>query len=103
MRRFAARLNNLPGLRVFLSERDNQSGVLSIVPKRMSCDALSERLGAAGIAVRSGLHCAPLAHETAGTLQTGTVRLSVSPFNTPQEIDYTADVIEKILKNSYKL
>ena len=29
-----------------------------------------------GIAVRAGLHCAPLAHESAGTLQTGTVRVS---------------------------
>ena len=103
MRRLAVRLNNLPGLRVFLSDTDNQSGVLSVVPDGMSCDALSGQLGAAGIAVRSGLHCAPLAHETAGTIQTGTVRLSVSPFNTPQEIDRTADVIEKILKNSYKL
>lgn len=48
-------------------------------------------------------HRAPLAHDTAGTLQTGTVRLSVSLFNTPREIDRTADVIENILKNSYKL
>ena len=77
--------------------------MLSVVPENMSCDALSERRGAAGIAVRSGLHCAPLAHDTAGTLQTGTVRLSVSPFNTPREIDRAADVIENILKNSYKL
>ena len=103
IRRLAARLNDLPGLRVFLSEGDNQSGVLSVVPAPIDCDTLSERLGAAGIAVRAGLHCAPLAHETAGTIQTGTVRLSVSPFNTPQEINRTADVIEKILKNSYKL
>ena len=103
MHRLAARLNKLPGLRVFLSERDNQSGVLSVIPSGMSCDALSERLGAAGIAVRSGLHCAPLAHETAGTIRTGTVRLSVSPFNTPQEIDCAAERIENILKNSYKL
>ena len=77
--------------------------MLSVVPENMSCDALSERLGAAEIAVRSGLHCAPLAHDTAGTLQTGTVRLSVSLFNTPREIDRAADVIENILKNSYKL
>lgn len=103
IRRLAVRLNNLPGLRVFLSESNNQSGVLSVIPSSMSCDALSERLGAAGIAVRCGLHCAPLAHETAGTIQSGTVRLSLSPFNTPQEIDRTADVVEKILKNSYKL
>ena len=103
MRRLAARLNILPGLRVYYSDKNDQSGVLSVVPVKMSCDALSERLGAAGIAVRSGLHCAPLAHDTAGTLQTGTVRLSVSLFNTPREIDRAADVIENILKNSYKL
>ena len=103
MRRLAARLNILPGLRVYYSDKNDQSGLLSVVPENMSCDALSERLGAAGIAVRSGLHCAPLAHDTAGTLQTGTVRLSVSPFNTPREIDRAADVIENILKNSYKL
>ena len=103
MRRLAARLNILPGLRVYYSDKNDQSGVLSVVPENMRCDALSERLGAAGIAVRSGLHCAPLAYDTAGTLQTGTVRLSVSPFNTPREIDRAADVIENILKNSYKL
>ena len=101
--RLAARLNDLPALRVYLSENDNQSGVLSVVPEKIGCDALSERLGAAGIAVRSGLHCAPLAHETAGTLSTGTVRLSVSPFNTAQEIYRAAETLENILKNSYKL
>lgn len=54
MRRLAARLNILPGLRVYYSDKNDQSGVLSVVPENMSCDALSERLGAAGIAVRSG-------------------------------------------------
>ena len=33
-------------------------------------------LGKRGIAVRAGLHCAPLAHESAGTLDRGTVRVS---------------------------
>ena len=103
LRRLAVRLNDLPALRVYLSEKDNQSGVLSVVPEKIGCDVLSERLGAAGIAVRSGLHCAPLAHETAGTLSTGTVRVSVSPFNTAQEIYRAAETLENILKNSYKL
>ena len=35
-----------------------------------------EKLARQGIAVRAGLHCAPLAHESAGTLDTGTVRIS---------------------------
>ena len=33
-------------------------------------------LGKRGIAVRAGLHCAPLAHESAGTIAQGTVRVS---------------------------
>ncbi|MCL6576882.1 aminotransferase class V-fold PLP-dependent enzyme [Kyrpidia sp.] len=38
------------------------------------------------IAVRSGLHCSPLAHQVAGTLDEGLVRVSVSWFNTENDI-----------------
>lgn len=47
------------------------------------CEELGEELGRRGIALRAGLHCAPLAHRTAGTLETGTLRASVSAFTTP--------------------
>jgi len=39
------------------------------------------------ISVRAGLHCAPDAHRTIGTLECGTIRLSVGNFNTEEEID----------------
>jgi cysteine desulfurase family protein len=39
-----------------------------------------------GIQVRTGLHCAPLAHKTIGTYPTGTVRLSAGYFTTPEDI-----------------
>lgn len=39
------------------------------------------------IAVRVGLHCAPLAHRTIGTFPEGTVRVSPGIFNTSDEID----------------
>ena len=52
----------------------------------VDCEAVGEALGRRGIAVRAGLHCAPLAHRSAGTLETGTVRVSVSAFNTQQEL-----------------
>ena len=48
-----------------------------------------EQMGAVlaerGVAVRAGMHCAPLAHDSAGTLKTGTIRLSVSDLNTLEE------------------
>ena len=49
-----------------------------------------------GVAARAGLHCAPLAHETLGTLAQGIVRLSPGPFSTAAEIDAVAEAIERI-------
>jgi len=40
-----------------------------------------------GIAVRTGLHCAPLVHEALGTLHGGAVRFSLGPFTTEEQID----------------
>lgn len=54
---------------------DGQSGTLSF-RCAMDCEDAAQALGEKGIAVRAGLHCAPLAHRSAGTLETGTVRLS---------------------------
>jgi len=48
------------------------------------------------IFVRVGLHCAPLAHKTLGTLPEGTVRISMGFFNTLQDIEDTAEAIRKI-------
>ncbi len=49
-----------------------------------------------GIAVRSGLHCAPGAHRELGTFPSGTVRVSPGPFNTPEQIDHLAEAVRAI-------
>ena len=49
-----------------------------------------------GVALRAGLHCAPFAHKTAGTLPDGTVRLSVSAFNRPFEIDAALRALREV-------
>jgi len=61
------------GMRVFSGP--HQSGTISFVPG-CDCEEAADLLAKQGIAVRAGLHCAPLAHESAGTLDTGTVRVS---------------------------
>ena len=61
------------GMRVF--DGPHQAGTVSFLPG-MDCEDAAARLARLGIAVRAGLHCAPLAHESAGTLETGTVRIS---------------------------
>lgn len=73
--RCAARLEKL-GMQVF--HGPHQSGTVSFVP-RQDCESAAEFLANRGIAVRAGLHCAPLAHESTGTLETGTVRVSFGP------------------------
>lgn len=71
----AAGLKQL-GYQVFSG--DHQAGTVSFVPNR-DCEETAKALAERGIAVRAGFHCAALAHESAGTLQTGTVRLSYGP------------------------
>ena len=61
------------GLRVFAGA--HQAGTISFVSPG-DCEEFAQKLGRQGIAVRAGLHCAPIAHESAGTLDTGTVRIS---------------------------
>ncbi len=52
------------------------------------------------IMTRVGLHCAPLAHRTIGTAPSGTVRLSMGCFNTPDEVDYVCRAVREIAKKS---
>lgn len=49
-----------------------------------------------GIAVRSGLHCAPLVHRKFGTLEQGMVRASLGVETTPRDMRYFASVLKKI-------
>lgn len=74
-----------------------QAGVLSVRIEGMDCEEAAEQLGQRGVAVRAGLHCAPLAHETAGTLKPGTVRFSFSPFNTEREALSAANAVLEML------
>jgi selenocysteine lyase/cysteine desulfurase len=58
-------------------------------------------LGEKGIAVRAGLHCAPLAHESAGTLQTGTVRVSYGFDASPCQTGELLLAMEKIAQKEH--
>lgn len=91
-------LRQLPGVQVFAEPGlGNQTGVLSVTAEGRDCEALAQALAERGTAVRAGLHCAPLAHRTAGTLDTGTVRLSLSDFNTPEEVFQVLESFRRVL------
>lgn len=88
----------IPGVRIFRGEK-SQIGLFSFLIAGKDCETVSQQLGEAGVAVRAGLHCAPLAHQTAGTLESGTVRASFSIFNRSDQIERAADLICAIAKN----
>lgn len=76
-----------------------QTAVVAFNIEGMDCGDLSLFLdGEYGIANRSGLHCAPLAHETIGTLESGACRLSPGYFNTKEEIDEVIEAVYEIAR-----
>ena len=54
------------------------------------------------IAVRPGLHCAPLAHKTIGTEKIGAVRFSVGPFTKKSDILAAVKALNEISENDYE-
>jgi len=88
-------LRDIPGIRLWTSsEPGRQTGVLSFLREGEDPELTAERLSDRGFALRAGLHCAPLAHETAGS--GGTVRLSFSVFNTFGELDQLAGALKNL-------
>ena len=66
---------------------EHRSGVVPINIEGMDSSEVANILDSSyGIAVRPGLHCAPLAHKAIGTEKIGAVRFGVGPFNKRADI-----------------
>lgn len=97
LRQLITGLRRIDDLELFYApEARSQCGVLSLRSRSVDCETLAAKLSDRGVAVRGGLHCAPLAHESGGTMETGTVRLSLSPFLSPREIDGAIAILRDI-------
>lgn len=98
--RAANGLERLPGITVYAAKDSSlQAGVLSFRVEGMDCESVGEALAERDIAVRAGLHCAPLAHQTAGTISTGTIRVSFSVFNSGGEVDRLVRAATEIVQS----
>ena len=75
----------------------NQLGTLSFRSGE-DCEEAAERLSGKGIAVRAGLHCAPLAHRSAGTIRTGTVRVSTGPDTCGEDLEELRRAVQTSLR-----
>lgn len=81
------------GMKVYSGQ--HQAATVSFLAN-MDCEEAAQLLARQAIAVRAGLHCAPCAHESAGTLETGTVRVSIG-------YDIYDSQIEAFLRKASKL
>ena len=94
----AGGLRRIRGVNVYYTgDRNVQSGVLSFTAEGRDCEEIASELGKRGICVRAGLHCAPSAHETVGTLKKGTVRVSFSAFNSKKDVMRFLNTMGRIL------
>ena len=99
---FAAEcLSTIPSLTIFGPTAPSlHAGVLSCTVEGIDSSSLAFALDRNfDIAVRAGLHCAPLAHRTLGTFPAGTVRVSPGFFNTRDEIAFFSDAVVKCMND----
>ena len=66
----------------------------------LDCEEMAGVLGRRGFALRAGLHCAPMAHESAGTLDTGTVRVSFGYNAAPAQADALVQAVGEVMRRN---
>ena len=94
-----AGLSNVAGVTLYgPAQAEARCGVISLAIDGFAPQEVAAMLDATcRIQVRAGLHCAPKMHDALRTLAgEGTVRISVGPFNTPEEISLTVDAVSQV-------
>ena len=90
---FRESIAEIPGVTVY-SDEGGPVALFGIAGK--SPAGIGAFLDGRGICVRSGLHCAPLAHKTLGTAPGGAVRASFGFFNTASDVKKAVDAVRRV-------
>lgn len=77
----------------------NYVGIVSCLIEGISSDSAGEVFDRCGIAVRTGLQCAPLAHQFVGTHPAGTIRFSVGYFTSEDDFTELRQALDYIEEN----
>jgi cysteine desulfurase family protein len=103
-RRFREGLREMPHIKVYGPEdADRSVGIISLTVEGMEPTDIGFLLDVRhGIMTRTGLHCAPLAHQTLGTAPFGTVRFSLGFANTSHEVDLALDGLARIREKAHQ-
>ncbi len=92
--------SKIPQIKMYnhIFELGKTAPVLSFNIDGKDCEEVGQALNNMGVAVRTGFHCAPLAHKTIGTEEQGTVRVCPSAFTSDLDIDYFIHSIKMLIK-----
>ena len=92
-------LKEIPEVEVLTSKiSQDRVGVISFRVQEIDAVTVGQLLDSEyQIAVRTGMHCAPLAHQSIGSYETGTVRVSFSYFNTRTEVQEFLTALQEII------
>jgi len=95
-------LKEIPGIIVYgKNSIENRVAVVSFNIQHQSPSDIGLKLDEDhDLMCRVGLHCSPASHKTIGTFPTGTVRFSMSIFNTNEDIKKAVRVVSKIAKGN---
>ncbi|MFI3295253.1 MAG: aminotransferase class V-fold PLP-dependent enzyme [Rikenellaceae bacterium] len=94
-------LRLIGGLTIYCARALDGVELFSFTHERLTPSQIADRLSQEfDIDVRQGLHCAPLAHRTLGTFADGTVRVSLSPFHTLEDLNYFRESLLTIISSS---
>jgi len=99
LEQFLYGLRKLPGAQIHgPGQAENLGGAVSFTLANRDPSEIGFVLDTEyGICVRTGLHCAPEAHRSIGTLPTGTIRVSPGFDNTPSDIDLLLRALDKMI------
>lgn len=94
----SSRLSDMNNIKIYSNVKNKVSTILFNIDGVFS-ETVASLLSEKGICVRSGLHCAPLCHKALGTLETGAVRVSISHFNSREDVEEILSGVGDIVKN----
>lgn len=98
---FIDSLKNIPKVKIYGPlDAKKRASVISINIEGLDSSEVSFILDRKyDIGTRPGIHCAPLAHKTLGTIESGAVRFSIGYFNTKEDLDKAIYAIKEIAQN----
>ncbi len=102
MRQAYSELLEIKNIRLYAGnyEKDRYAPIVSFNVEGQHSEQVACALNRRGVAVRAGFHCAPLAHKTCGTEETGAVRLSPSMHTEKKDIKLALNYIYQIAKSN---